>query len=404
MASKQWLNTVAKILQDNIKATEDFNQKYTKKYNETLRKIEKDIAYWLSRVETDGNLDIKKLKESLSREEKQALYMSLEDYTNRIDGEVDTSVTKLIRDAYYLKSLDRLQAVSYEIRKHLEALYYQLEEEVHAFIGETYLSNYYKATFESMKYEGYRPFRKVNHRKLEKIINTPWLENGSNFSDSIWKDKRKLLNELEDGLVDMAKKGTPVKDVSKQLAERMRVAENKAKTVIRTENAYFSNEAMSEAFQEGTSDSYEIVATLDLKTSNICRRMDGKVFKWKDKKVGINHPHFHPNCRTTVAPYYGDDIEKALDDTRMARDPITGKSVLVKKMDYEEWHKRFVESDLQAVIAEKRIKNRYNDKKQFNKYKGRLGKDAPRSFDGFQKMKYEDSKAWEELKKKYKTN
>ena len=249
-----------------------------------------------------------------------------------------------------------------EAKKHIEVLYYKLEEDIVYFLGKTFLDSYYKTIYDTIQYRGFFDFDVINYRKLDKIINTPWLPDGSNFSDSIWKDKTKLLNELEKSLVDMASKGTPVKEVSKNLAERMGVAQSRAETLIRTENAYFSNEAMSEAFQEGTAKEYEIVATLDLRTSSICRSMDGKVFKYSEKVIGVNHPHFHPNCRTTIVPHFGDDIEKALGTTRMARDPLTGKSVRVDRMTYPEWYEKYVASNHDALQAEKDLRKKKRKK------------------------------------------
>ena len=55
---------------------------------------------------------------------------------------------------------------------------------------------------------------------------------------------------------------------------------------------------------------YQLVATLDLRTTEICISLDGKVFFVKDYERGVTAPPFHINCRTTTVPYYDDDIQK----------------------------------------------------------------------------------------------
>ncbi|OKO89746.1 minor capsid protein [Geobacillus proteiniphilus] len=49
---------------------------------------------------------------------------------------------------------------------------------------------------------------------------------------------------------------------------------------------------------------YEILATLDMRTSDICRSMDGKVYEVKNYKPGTTAPTFHVRCRTTTIPYF----------------------------------------------------------------------------------------------------
>ena len=88
---------------------------------------------------------------------------------------------------------------------------------------------------------------------------------------------------------------------------------------------------------------YELIATLDSRTSPICRDMDGKVFDRADAKPGVTMPPFHCYCRTTTAPYI-EGITDDDDSTRAARDPDTGKTVQVPgKMKYTDWMAVYVD-------------------------------------------------------------
>ncbi|MDE6658892.1 MAG: minor capsid protein, partial [Eubacterium sp.] len=70
------------------------------------------------------------------------------------------------------------------------------------------------------------------------------------------------------------------------------------------------------AFNESDVEEYEICATLDSKTSDICREMDGKHFPMSEYELGKTAPPFHPFCRSLVIPYSADgnisDEDKAL--------------------------------------------------------------------------------------------
>lgn len=75
-----------------------------------------------------------------------------------------------------------------------------------------------------------------------------------------------------------------------------------ARTVIRTATQHVSSMARQATWVANSDiiDSYQIVATLDAKTSQQCKSLDGKVFKIGKGPM----PPFHPNCRTTTVPYF----------------------------------------------------------------------------------------------------
>ncbi len=95
------------------------------------------------------------------------------------------------------------------------------------------------------------------------------------------------------------------------------------------------------AYKEDGVEKYKILATLDSKTSEICRDEDGRVYLISEWNTGINAPPYHPFCRTTTVPFYDD--EDYSDDTRAARDPVTGKTYKVPAdMRYRHWHDKYV--------------------------------------------------------------
>lgn len=100
---------------------------------------------------------------------------------------------------------------------------------------------------------------------------------------------------------------------------------------------------------------YQILSALDLSTCDICGSLDGKIFKNKDAKVGINYPPFHQGCRCTVVPYFDDEFDDG--GTRIARNPITGKSEYVSNMNYTQWKKIIINKYGENVIDD--LVNKY---------------------------------------------
>lgn len=109
-----------------------------------------------------------------------------------------------------------------------------------------------------------------------------------------------------------------------------------ARTVIRTATQHVSSMGRQATWIANSDiiDSYQVVATLDGKTSQQCKSLDGKVFKIGKGPM----PPFHPNCRTTTVPYFP---ESEFDDgaTRSAEfGPVDVNT------SYYEWLKQQPES------------------------------------------------------------
>lgn len=106
---------------------------------------------------------------------------------------------------------------------------------------------------------------------------------------------------------------------------------------------------------------YEILATLDKRTSAICQEKDGLHYKVDEIAVGVNYPPFHPNCRTTTIKYNPDTEGR----TRLAKDK-DGKNVKVPfDLKYEDWRKwidsKYKENSYKALTKD--------EKQAINKYK-----------------------------------
>jgi SPP1 gp7 family putative phage head morphogenesis protein len=178
--------------------------------------------------------------------------------------------------------------------------------------------------------------------------------------------------------------------LSKEFAKKFETKEFEAYRLLHTDGSFMIEQGTLAAYKEDQVTKYELLATLDMKTSDICREADGKVYEVEKAVVGVNYPPLHVFCRTTTTPHYEDsDTSK---NTRVSRDPVTGKNYYVPAdMKYKVWYKRYIASNPQSIITEKKWQNRYADKKQFEQYTEKLGpENLLKSFDEFQTTKYSD--------------
>ena len=104
------------------------------------------------------------------------------------------------------------------------------------------------------------------------------------------------------------------------------------------------------------------------------------------------------NCRCTLIAALA-DAPKAPNPLRRARDPETGKSILVSDMTYAQWES-WKKSENRYVWDTyiKKGKKLSSDRAQWAEYKSVLGKNVPGTLDSFQNLKYNEPEKWARLK------
>lgn len=287
----------------------------------------------------------------------------------------------------YRARIERLENLQGEIDRMMQETYGQEKAVSSAHYASTFSNSYYRNIYEIQRAAGFQfSFSAVDPHMLNQMLAMEWI--GGNYSSRIWNNTEALAKDLKEQLIMGFLTGMPEADMAAEIANKFGVANYKARRLVRTESNFQAGQAQMVAYDEADLEKYMIVATLDLKTSEICRSMDGQIFLVKDAKVGINMHPFHPFCRTTSVAVFDDDNLSSL--KRRARDPITGKNEFVPAdTNYEKWYKNNVANNPKAQAVEKAIKNWGADQKQYEKYKELLGrKVAGKTFADFQEMKY----------------
>lgn len=166
--------------------------------------------------------------------------------------------------------------------------------------------SYYKTIYDLQQGTGLNlSFSKLNFKDVNKIANYNWSK--VKFSTRALYNNNVLADEVVDIIGGALLSGQSFDKTKKQMKERFDVENYKLERLIRTESNYFHNESMAVACEDIGFKKYKFSATLDERTSKICRELDGKIFNFKDRKVGENCPTMHPNCRSTIVPYINPD-------------------------------------------------------------------------------------------------
>ena len=133
--------------------------------------------------------------------------------------------------------------------------------------------------------------------------------------------------------------------LSEDFARAMNVDKSRARVLLQTESARVRSMAEIESYKQMAVSKYQIIATLDDRTSDICQSMDLKVFDTKDYEVGVTAPPFHPNCRSTKAPYYEDS--PVTKDGRIARGESNKNVYVPSDMTYKQYKEKFIKKEVE---------------------------------------------------------
>ena len=385
-----WKKRAEEIADLEYQKVEDYRLRMQLEYKDALKSIQRDIEIFYSRFAQNNDISLLEAKKLL-----EEFKMDLAEF-RRMSKQANPDWEKELVNVSLKTRITRLEALQVRIRNAVEQLYTGQQDEGTELLKDTYEDTYFRNIYNIQSGTGIGvDFAKPDNAALDKVINEKWI--GSNYSDRLWKDKIALLTELQTNLAQAFIRGDSIDKTTKTVAGRLGTDFNKTRTLINTESAYIAQKATFDGYKATGVEQYQIVATLDLHTSKLCRSLDLKIFNLSDKEIGVTAPPFHPNCRTTTVAYF----DEMMFGERLARDS-EGKTYYVdRNMSYEEWYNKYVKGNHKEEVAELKTKNKSSDKKQYEEYKEILGDEAPKTFDKFQELKYNNSNEWNELKEKY---
>lgn len=346
-----WLRRFKLIEQACHDISLDYLEEMEKKYRDAEQTIQAKINAWYGRFADNNNISMAEARKWLNDKELEELKWNVEQYIqygkqNAIDGKW----AKELENASARFHISRLEALKLECRQQIEQLTGGMTDDVDAVLQDTYREGYYRSLYEVQKgvAVGFE-VAKLDSNLVKRIINKPWHIDGSDFSSSIWNNKAKLLGVIDKEISKMVLTGSSPEKTIRAIQNQMHTSKSNAQRLVLTESAFFTTRAQADSYGELGIELYEVNATLDKRTCDLCGSFDGKKFPVIEMEVGVNAPPFHPRCRCTTCPY-DEDSDVFGVGTRAARDE-NGKTVSVPgDMTFEEWKKKFVDNSRENVI------------------------------------------------------
>lgn len=341
-SKRYWQEREQEKLNRSIQDVKQLEKELKEAYRKASKNIEEKIAILFFRYAENNRLSYMEASKFLTSSEFKEWRMDLQEYIKLIESTGDERLLLELNTLAIKSRITRLEEVLYQINKEIDTLTTTQSIKLTSMLENTARETYYKSVFDMQKFKGIgTSFALIDKKTINNILSYPW--SGEDYSNRIWSNRTKLKSVIKQEITQMCVQGKGNREVAKRVAERLNSSYSNAIRLVDTEHAYVTGQSTKESYKEFGLKKYEILATLDKKTSKVCQSLDGKIFNLKDAKVGVNYPPLHPNCRTTTIPYFSDIEEEK--DTRTARGKDEKTYEVPANIKYKDWYKKYVKED-----------------------------------------------------------
>lgn len=146
--------------------------------------------------------------------------------------------------------------------------------------------------------------------------------------------------DVKDQLLQSVISGKSFNQISNELIESYNVGRYERMRLIRTETSYVFNQADLDDSKRIGIKAKKFNATLDMRTSEICREHDGLIIPIDEIEIGVIAPPLHPHCRSHLSDMLEDwdydteeELEKLIEEsTKKNKEDTDIKNINVRKI------------------------------------------------------------------------
>ncbi|UNI72489.1 MAG: minor capsid protein [Chaetfec virus UA24_244] len=315
-------------------------QSVERMYIDAQLSVQKELEAWYGRFAANNQISLADARKMLNTGQLEEFRWIVDQYIQAGKAAaVDPAWLKKLENASARVHISRLEALQMQIQQQVELLNGNQVDSIDALLKNIVGSNYTHTAYEIQKGLGIGwDLTGLDQRKLEALISRPWTTDGRTFRDRCWTNKTDLVNTLNREMVQGMLRGDSPEKAIQATQKQFGVSRYKARRLIHTETSYFNACSTCEAYKDLDVEQIEILETLDGRTCEVCGGLDGKVIKLSEYEPGITVPPFHPNCRGTTCPHYGD-----MDGERAARSAEGKVYYVPTNMTYQDWKASFVD-------------------------------------------------------------
>ena len=311
----------------------DFFAALNKVYQEQANEMQKAFYDFVSKYSENGSMSYQEALQRLKGTDLSDYRANAKKY--REQAEKDPELLKRLNEQYTTARATRLESL-------------QLDMLFRAGIARGIIAEKFESYLQKMALMGYKKAMSgrtgtINEPALKELVRTPF--NGYNYSQQLWGNTDNLVKDLKKVLKTGFVRGDHPRTMARDLAQKYKVANSRAETLIRTDGTMIVNRSAVQRYKDAGLKYYRILVHLDNRTTEICKRIhaEDKRYLIDEMQAGVNAPPFHFNCRSGVIPdeeeldgvtkAHDHDFEKLRDDLANLWDDILKGSLPYKSIE-----------------------------------------------------------------------
>ncbi|MCO4504123.1 Phage Mu protein F like protein [Streptococcus infantarius subsp. infantarius] len=278
-------------------------------YDYHFKELEKEIRAFEQRYADKNGLSLSEVKARVDEmdvrafEEKAKKYVAEKDFSAKANSELELYNLKM--------KINRLELLQYQLDLEMVALGDAEHKLTERFLNDEYVKEIENQS--GLLGQSVLSAEQVT-QTVQTILNTSF--KGATWSNRIWQRQDALREIVARMAEDYLLKGKNPTTMIAKIRKEFRVSASEAKRLAVTEGARVATEAQRQSYKSNGYDEYEFIA--EPTACDICKALNGKIFKVKDMEPGENAAPMHPHCHCSTAAHFSmsdDKYEKLIQDS-----------------------------------------------------------------------------------------
>lgn len=253
--------------------------------------------YWAERMakaqDKITQKHIEDVEKQLSKYYSTAMKRTIADFEATYDKLLATVADGVEPTPADLYKLDRYWELQAQLKTELEKLG---ERQVKLF-SDAFEEQFFDI-YNSISIPSATAYSTIDKGIAQQMINQIWVADGKNFSQRIWGNTEKLIETLNEELINCVATGRNTNELKQLLQERFNVSYSNADSIVRTETAHIQTQAAKQRYTDYGIQEVEVWADEDERRCEVCGKLHQKRYP-----VGANMPiPAHPRCRCAIIP------------------------------------------------------------------------------------------------------
>ena len=277
-------------------------------FNIALEDIEQQINIFYERYAKSQGISIEEALKRVSEHDVKAFEKKAKEYVKKKDFSPEANAQLKLYNA--TMRINRLELLKAELNLHLTDMTTKNSDLIEKHLEKLADSEYAR---QSGILDTKLRFSKEG---VKAIVNSDYKY--GNFSKNIWTNQEALMGNIATMLRRSIIQGANPTDMIGRLRSQFNVSKHEAKRLLVTEASRVQGDVQLDAIEQAGYDEYLYIS--EPTACEICKQLDGKHFKIKDREVGVNFYPMHPYCKCSSAAYYdSEQLDKEIAEYRKER-------------------------------------------------------------------------------------